>query len=102
MSAPRCWRWSPPSGPCVCGSRRAPSWQRRRRSPRVGLTPAQQEVCDGLLDLGGARPEFRADLRADLHKRLTDATADIAERLEMTGPTLWLPKTPPTGGAGGR
>jgi hypothetical protein len=58
----------------------------------VALTPAQQEVRDRLLDLGGPRPTFREALRADLHRRLTEATSAIAERLEITGRSLWLTK----------
>ncbi|HZN15724.1 MAG TPA: PD-(D/E)XK nuclease family protein [Acidimicrobiales bacterium] len=58
----------------------------------TALTPAQQDACDGLLDLGGERPTFRTDLARELHTRLTEATTSIAERLELTGQTLWLDK----------
>ena len=54
--------------------------------------PAQQEVCDGLLDLGGTRPRFRSDLRADLARALADATASVTERLELVGESLWVNK----------
>jgi hypothetical protein len=56
------------------------------------LTPAQQATCDGLLDLGGARPTFRADLGRELHHRLTEATDAVAERLELTAASLWVDK----------
>jgi hypothetical protein len=58
----------------------------------VALTPAQQEVCDDLLKLGGERPTFRADLRAELHARLTEATSAVAERLELTASSIWIDK----------
>jgi hypothetical protein len=59
---------------------------------RAALTPAQQAVCDDLLDLGGERPTFRGDLARDLHHRLTEATSAISERLELTSSSLWLNK----------
>ena len=58
----------------------------------MALTPVQEDVRAGLLDLGGERPTFPADLRANLHRRLTEATSAVAERLELTGQTLWIDK----------
>jgi hypothetical protein len=59
---------------------------------RPELTPAQQVARDELLDLGGERPTFRADLTRELHRRLTEGTSTVAERLEITGRTLWIDK----------
>ena len=56
------------------------------------LTPAQEAVRRDLLDLGGARPTFRDGLARELHNRIADATAAVAERLELTGRTLWISK----------
>jgi len=49
-------------------------------------------VCADLLDLGGARPVFRSDLAADLRRRMVDATAEMAERLELTAASVWVDK----------
>lgn len=56
------------------------------------LTPAQQAVREGLLDMGGHRPTFRADLAAELQGRLRDATSAVAERLELTSSSVWVDK----------
>jgi hypothetical protein len=60
--------------------------------PASALTPAQQATLEGLLDLGGERPTFRADLAVELRKRLTDATDSLAERLELVSRSMWLDK----------
>lgn len=46
-----------------------------------GLTPAQQRVRADLLDLGGDRPSFPADLSVQLRDRLEDGLADVAHDL---------------------
>ena len=72
----------------MCGSHRGLS----PTPPNTALTPAQVAVSQGLLDRGGHRPTFRADLARELHTTLTDATNDVAERLELIGATLWIDK----------
>jgi hypothetical protein len=46
-----------------------------------GLTPAQLRAREALLDLGGARPSFPADLAIGLRDRLEDGLADVAADL---------------------
>ena len=43
----------------------------RATAIRPLLTPAQEAVREGLLDLGGERPTFRRELARELHHRLT-------------------------------
>lgn len=56
------------------------------------LTPAQEAVREGLLDIGGSRPTFRADLARDLQEGLRKGTDTLAERLELTGSSIWVDK----------
>jgi hypothetical protein len=54
--------------------------------------PLQQRVYDELFAAGRPRPTFAPSCGRELHKRLTAATASIAERLELSASSLWIDK----------
>ncbi|MDQ1402832.1 MAG: hypothetical protein QOG03_1148 [Actinomycetota bacterium] len=57
-----------------------------------GLTPAQDNVRRDLMAAGQPRPTFDDGLARSLRNQLTEATASIAERLELLGTELVVRK----------